>query len=162
MSRSPLARAIGAALIAGALVVGCRDVAAPNEDPATTTYATSLGVNVTQMTKTSTGLYYQDIVVGTGKAAAKDSVLKVYYTGSLTTGHVFDTNRGKTPFQFTLGAGAVIAGWDEGLIAGTPMRVGGRRRLIVPPGLGYGSRTNGAIPAGSVLVFDIELVAVGL
>ena len=162
MSRSRLARALGASLIAGALVVGCRDVAAPNEDPAATTYAASLGVNVSQMTKTSSGLYYQDIVVGAGKAAAKDSVVKVYYTGQLTTGHTFDSNRGKTPFQFTIGAGSVIAGWDEGLIAGTPMRVGGRRRLVIPPALGYGSRTSGSIPAGSVLVFDIELVAVGI
>jgi peptidylprolyl isomerase len=118
-------------------------------------------VNLSKMQKTSDGLYYQDLVIGTGKAAAKDSVVKVYYTGSLTTGHVFDTNLGKTPFSFTVGNGVVIAGWDEGILAGTPMRVGGKRRLVIPPALGYGFRTVNTIPAGSVLVFDVELVGVG-
>lgn len=162
MSSFRFASLLAVPVVASLVLLGCRDVAAPREDPATTSYATALGVTIAQMQKTSSGLYYQDLVVGTGKAAAKDSVLKVYYTGSLTTGQTFDTNRGKTPFQFTLGAGQVIAGWDEGFLAGTPMRVGGRRRLVIPPSLGYGFRTSGSIPAGSVLVFDVELVAVGL
>jgi peptidylprolyl isomerase len=143
------------------VLLACQDVSAPNEDPAATTFSTALNVNLSQMTKTASGLYYQDITVGSGKQAAKDSVLKVYYTGSLTSGQTFDTNRNKTPFTFTLGSGQVIAGWDEGFLAGTPMRVGGRRRLVVPPSLGYGSRTSGTIPAGSVLVFDVELVSIG-
>jgi FKBP-type peptidyl-prolyl cis-trans isomerase len=143
------------------LAVACRDVVAPSEDPAATTYASTLSVNLSQMKRTSSGLYYQDIVVGSGKAAAKDSTVKVYYTGSLTSGHVFDTNVNKTPFSFVIGQGTVIKGWDEGFLAGDPMRVNGRRRFVIPPELGYGSKTNGTIPAGSVLVFDVTLVAVG-
>ena len=141
--------------------VACRDVSAPNEDPATTTYAASLNVNLSTMKRTADGLYYQDLSVGTGKQAAKDSSLKVYYTGYLTSGHVFDTNVNKTPFAFVLGQGQVIPGWDEGILAGDPMRVNGIRRLVIPPALGYGGRTSGSIPAGSVLVFDIRLAAVG-
>ena len=141
--------------------LACRDVAAPNEDPAATTYAPALNVNLAAMKRTESGLYYQDLSVGTGKQAAKDSTLKVYYTGSLTSGQTFDTNVNKTPFAFVLGQGAVIKGWDEGILAGEPMRVNGRRRLVIPSDLGYGGKTNGKIPAGSVLVFDITLVAVG-
>jgi FKBP-type peptidyl-prolyl cis-trans isomerase FkpA len=149
------------ALIGALLVGACEDVVAPIEDPATTTYASTLNVNLSKMARTASGLYYQDLIVGGGKAAVADSALRVYYTGWLTSGHVFDTNVNKTPFEFPLGAGSVIKGWDEGILAGTPMRVGGRRRLVIPPSLGYGSRTNGSIPAGSVLVFDIDLVSVG-
>lgn len=151
------------ATLAVALLLGaaCRDVAAPNEDPATTTYASTLNLNLAQMKRTSSGLYYQDLAVGTGKVAAKDSTIKAYYTGWLTTGETFDSNVNKTPFTFQLGAGQVIKGWDEGILAGEPMRVGGRRRLVIPPALGYGSRTSGSIPAGSVLVFDLTLAGVG-
>ncbi len=147
--------------LVGAVLVACQDVNAPIEDPAATTYASTLNVNLSKMTKTPDGLYYQDIIVGAGKAAVKDSSARVYYTGWLTSGHVFDSNVNKTPFDFVLGSGAVIPGWDEALLAGTPMRVGGRRRFVIPPALGYGGRTNGNIPAGSVLVFDVDLVAVG-
>ena len=91
----------------------------------------------------------------------KDSSLRVIYTGSLTSGHVFDTNVNKTPITFLLGQGQVIEGWDEGFLAGEPMRVGGRRRLVIPPALGYGDRTQSSIPAGSVLVFDVTLLGVG-
>lgn len=158
-----MSRTLRFAALAAAVLVGsaCRDVSAPVEDPATATYAASLNVNLAQMKRTSSGLYYQDLVVGTGKAAAKDSTLRVYYTGSLSSGHTFDSNVNKTPFAFTLGKGEVIEGWDEGFVAGDPMRVGGRRRLIVPPALGYGDRTQSSIPAGSVLVFEVTLVGVG-
>jgi peptidylprolyl isomerase len=161
MFRSARLRPLLLAIAAVGLALACRDVEAPNEDPATTTYAASLGVNLSQMKKTSSGLYYQDLVIGTGKAAVNDSLLKVYYTGSLTSGHVFDTNVNKTPFSFTLGKGEVIKGWDEGILAGEPMRVNGKRRLVIPPNLGYGGKTYQTIPAGSVLVFDITLVSVG-
>ena len=156
-------RPVRFAFAAAAVLVGlaCRDVAAPNEDPTSTTYAPALNVNLSAMKRTASGLYYQDLSVGTGKQAVKDSTLKVYYTGSLTSGQTFDTNVNKTPFAFVLGQGVVIKGWDEGILAGEPMRVNGRRRLVIPPELGYGGKTNGKIPAGSVLVFDITLVAVG-
>jgi FKBP-type peptidyl-prolyl cis-trans isomerase FkpA len=157
----PRSARFAVAIAVALAVIACRDVSAPNEDPATTTYAASLNVNLSQMKRTADGIYYQDLAVGTGKQAVKDSSLKVYYTGSITSGHVFDTNVNKTPFTFVLGQGQVIQGWDEGILAGDPMRVNGIRRLIIPPALGYGGRTSGTIPAGSVLVFDIRLVQVG-
>ena len=154
-----LTRRTGLALLAALLatVAACNSIEAPNEDPTSTTYAPALGVNVAQMTRTASGLYYQDIVTGTGAVADSGRVVRVYYTGWLTSGEQFDTNRNKTPFEFVLGIGSVIKGWDEGLEG---MRVSGRRRLVIPPELGYGGRTSGLIPAGSVLVFDVELVSV--
>ena len=140
-----------------AVAAACREVVAPTEDPRTAQYAAALGVNVAQMTPLPSGLYVQDLVTGQGAVADSGKTIRVYYTGWLTSGERFDTNRGSTPFSFTLGAGAVIKGWDEGVRG---MRVGGRRRLVVPPALGYGNRTSGLIPAGSVLVFDVELVSV--
>jgi FKBP-type peptidyl-prolyl cis-trans isomerase len=147
-------RACLAALVA--TVAACNSVEAPNEDPANTSYAPALGVNIAQMTRTADGLYYQDITTGTGATADSGKTVRVYYTGWLTSGEQFDTNRNKTPFEFVLGTGSVIKGWDEGLKA---MRVGGRRRLVIPPELAYGGKTSGLIPAGSVLVFDVELVS---
>jgi peptidylprolyl isomerase len=152
------ARRTGLALTAlAAALLACREVNAPNEDPATTTYAVALGVDVSRMTRTPSGLYYQDLVTGQGTEADSGKTVRTYYTGWLTSGEQFDSNRGKTPFQFVLGAGTVIKGWDEGIKG---MRVGGRRRIVVPPALGYGGTTNDLIPAGSVLVFDVELVSV--
>ena len=154
-----LTRRTGLALLAALLatVAACNSVEAPNEDPANTSYAPTLGVNVSQMTRAASGLYYQDLVTGTGAAADSGKTVRVYYTGWLTGGEQFDSNRNKTPFEFVLGIGSVIRGWDEGLEG---MRVGGRRRLVIPPSLGYGGKTSGLIPAGSVLVFDVELVTV--
>ena len=153
----PLAslRACLAAVIT--FVAACNSVEAPIEDPAQTTYATALGVNLAQMTRTPSGLYYQDLVTGTGAVADSGKTVRVYYTGWLTSGEQFDSNRSRTPFEFVLGLNSVIKGWEEGLKG---MRVSGRRRLVVPPDLGYGGTTSGLIPAGSVLVFDVELVSV--
>ena len=107
-------------------------------------------------------VYFGDIVVGTGAEAIKDSQLAVTYKGYLTNGQVFDQSRPANngqlqPFLFTLGAGKVIPGFEQG-IAG--MKVGGSRRLIIPPSLGYGANAQGSIPANSVLVFDIQLMTV--
>jgi FKBP-type peptidyl-prolyl cis-trans isomerase FkpA len=153
------ARRTALVLLAGVatVVAACSSVEAPNEDPANTAYAPSLGVDVSKMTRTPTGLYYQDLVTGTGAVADTGKTVRVYYTGWLTSGEQFDSNRNKTPFEFVLGLNTVIKGWEEGLKG---MRVAGRRRLVIPPELGYGGRTSGLIPAGSVLVFDIELVSV--
>ena len=105
-----------------------------------------------------------DITMGTGLTASAGRQVSVHYTGWLYDegavdhkGEQFDTSIGRQPLSFTLGTGAVIAGWDQG-IAG--MRVGGRRRLIIPASQAYGSRGNGPIPGGSALVFDVELVGV--
>jgi FKBP-type peptidyl-prolyl cis-trans isomerase len=151
-------RTLAAALLALApLAAACRDVAAPREDPARTTYAPALGVDLSTMTRTESGLYYRDVIVGSGAVADSGKVANVFYAGWLTNGRQFDSNRGGNLFPFRVGGGTVIRGWDEGVRG---MRVGSRRRLVIPPELGYGSVSQQRIPAGSVLVFDIDLVSV--
>ncbi len=108
---------------------------------------------------TSSGLTYQDFVVGTGATAVAGRAVTVHYTGWLEDGTKFDSSvdRG-TPFTFTLGIGSVIAGWEEGVVG---MQAGGTRRLLIPPALGYGSRgAGGVIPPNSTLIFDVHLLAV--
>ena len=130
--------------------------AAPTIESAT--FAASLGVDLTASTRTSAGLYYRDLIVGTGTVAASGNALAVHYAGFLTSGTEFDYNIApQTPYPFTLGNGSVIAGWDQGVPG---MRVGGRRQLIIPPNLGYGSAGSGAIPGNSILVFTVDLVTV--
>ncbi len=107
--------------------------------------------------KTASGLQYWDIKVGTGEEAKSRDHVKVHYTGWLTTGKKFDSSVGGAPFDFTIGAGDVIKGWDEG-VAG--MKVGGKRQLRIPPDLAYGAQGySGVIPANATLIFDIQLVA---
>jgi FKBP-type peptidyl-prolyl cis-trans isomerase len=109
-------------------------------------------------TKTASGLQYLDETVGTGATATAGKTVSVHYTGWLTNGQKFDSSRDRgQPFAFPLGARRVIAGWDEG-VAG--MQVGGKRRLIIPPQLGYGAQALPGIPANSTLVFDVELLGV--
>ena len=105
-----------------------------------------------------------DLVVGSGAVAATGNSITVEYTGWLydatktdNKGLQFDTSTGRAPFTFTLGSGQVIAGWDQGLVN---LRVGGTRRLLVPPSLAYGTTRNGPIPANSTLVFDVQLVSI--
>jgi FKBP-type peptidyl-prolyl cis-trans isomerase len=110
-------------------------------------------------TKTASGLEYWDIKVGTGATAQTGQHVKVDYTGWLTSGKKFDSSVGTgKPFDFLLGAGQVIKGWDEGVVG---MKVGGKRQLRIPPGLAYGAAGYpGAIPPNSTLIFDVQLVDV--
>ena len=109
---------------------------------------------------TDSGLQYQDVTVGDGKVAQAGDTVFVHYTGTLKNGKKFDSSRDRNkPFSFDLGNGDVIKGWDEG-VAG--MKEGGKRKLIIPPELGYGARDvgNGLIPANSTLIFEVELLKV--
>jgi FKBP-type peptidyl-prolyl cis-trans isomerase len=111
---------------------------------------------------TPSGLKYVDLKVGTGDEAVKGATVQVDYTGWLyqngTRGTQFDSSVGRAPFNFPLGAGRVIRGWDEGVQG---MKIGGKRQLIIPPDLGYGARGfPGAIPPNSTLEFEVELKGV--
>ena len=108
---------------------------------------------------TASGLKYVDLKVGQGEEARAGKVVEVHYTGWLEKGTKFDSSVDRNrPFTFRLGAGDVIKGWDEG-VAG--MKVGGKRRLVIPPDLGYGKRGAGeVIPPGATLIFEVELLGV--
>ena len=109
---------------------------------------------------TVSGLQYEEVRVGTGAAARSGQEVVVHYTGWLTDGRKFDSSRDRgEPFAFPLGAGQVIAGWDEGVEG---MQVGGMRMLTIPPQLGYGEwGAGGVIPPNATLVFEVELLDVG-
>jgi FKBP-type peptidyl-prolyl cis-trans isomerase len=118
-----------------------------------------LSVFAPEAVTTETGLQYADLRVGDGEQPRPGQMVTVHYTGWLTNGKKFDSShdRGK-PFTFPIGRRKVVAGWDEGV--GT-MRVGGKRKLVIPPELGYGPRAMGdKIPANSTLVFEVELLDV--
>jgi FKBP-type peptidyl-prolyl cis-trans isomerase len=112
----------------------------------------------TQQTMIQSGVQVQDVKVGTGAVAAAGDTLVVHYVGTLPDGRVFDSSVDRnTPFAFQLGTGAVIRGWDEGMVG---MRVGGERRLVIAPDYAYGSQTVGSVPANSTLIFDVQLLDV--
>ena len=112
---------------------------------------------------TASGLQYRDEVVGTGPEPRTGQTVDVHYTGWLydhdAKGEKFDSSRDRgKPFSFQLGEGRVIAGWDQGVAT---MHVGGKRTLIIPPGLGYGARgAGGKIPPNATLMFDVELLGI--
>jgi FKBP-type peptidyl-prolyl cis-trans isomerase FkpA len=107
---------------------------------------------------TESGLQYEDLTEGTGSAAQPGKRVKVHYTGWLTDGQKFDSSKDRgDPFEFVLDGGMVIRGWDEGVQG---MKVGGVRKLTIPPALGYGARgAGGVIPPNATLVFEVELLA---
>jgi peptidylprolyl isomerase len=105
---------------------------------------------------TESGLQYEDITVGKGESPSAGKVVVVHYTGTLDNGKKFDSSRDRgKPFEFTIGVGQVIKGWDEGVMS---MKVGGRRKLVIPPNLAYGERGVGPIPPNSTLHFDVALL----
>jgi FKBP-type peptidyl-prolyl cis-trans isomerase FkpA len=111
-------------------------------------------------TLTPSGLTIEDLAPGEGAAAAAGQSVTVHYTGWLVSGNKFDSSKDRNdPFVFSLGAGQVIRGWDEGVQG---MLVGGKRKLTIPPELGYGARgAGGVIPPNATLVFEVELLAIG-
>ena len=136
---------------------GSDAVTAPPATIETATFAPALAVNLATSTKTTSGVYYRDIVVGTGALVTTGQTLAMHYTGWLANGTQFDTNGATDPaFSFVLGTGNVIAGWHLGI---TGMRVGGQRQLIIPPSLGYGAQNYGTIPGNSILVFNVTIVS---
>ena len=108
---------------------------------------------------TPSGLIYEEVRTGSGEAAAVGQTVSVHYTGWLSDGSKFDSSKDRSePFEFPLGAGYVIRGWDEGVQG---MRVGGVRKLTIPPELGYGVRgAGGVIPPNATLVFEVELLEI--
>ena len=130
----------------------------PSATIANTTFAPSLGVDTTTMTPLRGGVWYRDLEVGTGAEAARGRTVGVYYTAYFASGGEFESTRSpEEPIRFELGAGRVIEGWDRGI---SGMRVGGRRRLVIPPSLAYGRRGTDRVPPNAVLVFDVELIDV--
>jgi FKBP-type peptidyl-prolyl cis-trans isomerase len=155
MSRTlSIGRWLLVALIAALPACGDDDPTGPRIDR--TTFASSLGVDLPASTRTQSGLYYRDIVVGTGSLANMGSQVSVRYSGALPNGTVFDP--GEDPISFVVGDLDLIPGFEEGTFG---MRVGGKRQVIIPPELGYGATPRTGIPANSILVFTIELLSVG-
>jgi FKBP-type peptidyl-prolyl cis-trans isomerase len=143
---------------AAAMGVAACDKDPTNVDPRNVTFAPELGIDLNAMTRLPSGLYYQDVEEGTGSTASTGNIVRAYYRGWLPNGTLFDQRQPPAePFRFQLGVGMVIAGWDEGV---TGMRVGGVRKLVIPPSLGYGNQPIGIIPGNSVLVFEVTLVEV--
>ena len=114
--------------------------------------------NENQIT-TASGLKYVEIAEGSGEMPTKGQTVSVHYTGTLENGKKFDSSRDRnSAFEFQIGEGQVIKGWDEGL---STMKVGGRRKLIIPADLGYGARgAGGVIPPNATLIFDVELLKI--
>lgn len=137
------------------------EAAAPQGAARQPEFAPELGIDLSQMRQTPSGLYMKEIDPGTGLAARSGNILFVHYTGWLPTGEEFDTSRDDgEPFSFQLGRGQVIRGWEEGV---TGLPIGGQRLLVVPPALAYGSRgIPGVIPPNAWLVFEVELVDIKL
>lgn len=150
-------RLILPSLAALALLGGCLSSTDPKTTPCDTILL-SFGGAPGDTTTLASGLKVQNHRLGTGATATTGSVVSIHYSGYLTTGSRFDSScYDQTPISFQLGASQVIQGFEQGLPG---MKVGGVRRLIIPPSLGYGSVAQQGIPANSTLIFDVELLGV--
>jgi len=114
---------------------------------------------MSQEVTTDSGLKYIDLEIGEGKSPLNGQGVSVHYTGTLLDGKKFDSSHDRNkPFSFTIGIGRVIPGWDEGVLS---MKVGGKRKLIIPSDLGYGAQgAGGVIPPNATLIFEVELLAI--
>ena len=160
-------RVSGLALVTLAVVAlsgisGCASGGAGSgsADPTQLTFAPELGVVLDQMTLTDEGLYYHDLALGTGQEADRNDRVRIHYAGFLPDGTPFDSSiAAGEPIQFVLGMREVVRGWEVGVRG---MKEGGRRLLVIPPDLGYGSRgLSGVVPGNATLVFEIQLLEVG-
>jgi len=148
-------------IVLGIAVIGIGMWFSGNVSNETKNTVTTQGATAKEaQSKIMENLKIEDVVVGTGAEAKNGDTITVNYTGTLDDGTKFDSslNPGRTPFSFPLGAGQVIKGWDMGVLG---MKIGGKRRLIIPSAMAYGSQRAAAnIPPNSDLVFDIELIAI--
>jgi FKBP-type peptidyl-prolyl cis-trans isomerase FkpA len=148
MKKATRALSTAALLLVGLSLSGC------SSDPTfPPVFDPSLGIDLASMTKTASGLYYQDLVLGTGATAVAGDHVNVRYTGWLSSGEQFDSG----DYHFVLGNREAIDGFDEGV---TGMNVGGKRKLVLPPELGYGKNGQGPIPGNATLVFEVELLEI--
>ena len=120
-------------------------------------YHPDLMITISEMKLHPSGVLWADDSVGTGDSLDVDMTAVVHYTGWLPDGSEFDSSRGGNPFSFRVGAGEVIDAWDVGVIG---MRVGGKRKLVIPPEMGYGSDGFSIIPGNAILIFEIELLEI--
>jgi len=159
MRLDTLPRTLTAALLAAAFPFLISACAKTQDAPDETAEQTGTGEPEAGEVVTSTGLKYVDLEVGNGPEAQPGDTVDVHYTGRLVDGTKFDSSLDRQePLTFRLGAGEVIEGWDQG-IAG--MKVGGKRKLTIPPDLGYGDEgAQGVIPPGATLIFDVKLLKI--
>ena len=139
-------------VVAALALAACVPPPAPALEDAT--YAASLGVDLAASMKVS-GMYIRELMVGSGSEATPGQLVTMRYTGWLANGTQFDSNQ-DTGFQFRVGAGRVIQGWDLGVPG---MLLGGQRQLIIPPSLGYGPEGTQGIPGNSILVFNVKMLS---
>ncbi len=156
-------RAIAFVALAAVLLAGCQEsttsTTSSQQAPAVSATATPTPGTPGEV-RMPNGLVIQDLSVGNGDVAEDGKSVSVHYTGWLTDGTKFDSSRDRQqPLRFTLGAGMVVAGWEQGIKG---MRVGGKRKLTIPPALGYGAQgtPGGPIPPNATLVFEVELMGV--
>ena len=148
-------------LVGAVIIIGLIMYVRARHSQTTTPVATDTSSQASGATTTADGLIITTTAPGTGAGAPAGALVTVNYTGMFQNGTAFDSNvdpkfNHVQPFQFALGQGQVIKGWDEGVLG---MKVGEKRHLVIPPALGYGSAAYGPIPANSTLVFDVEMVS---